>query len=248
MKKIIFLSVFLLSMLTVAQENYEIIIMPKKFDFLREENQYNLNVLCKSFFEKEGYTVYYENDIMPNEVANNRCNALFLNLVENNSLFKTKVKVELKDCQNNLISFSEEGESREKNLSRAYNDATRYALKSMEGYTKFKNAYASTSDKKEKIEEIKSPQPEVIAAVSEKIPNENNTINSVLYSKIAKNGYNLVDVNGVVKFELFKTSNPTIFIAKKDNIQGIFTLNGQNSKFESYQNNELILEEVEVKF
>jgi hypothetical protein len=235
-------------MLTVAQENYEIIIMPKKFDFLREENQYNLNTMCKLFFEKEGYTVYYENDIMPTEVANNRCNVLFLNLLKNNNILKTRVKVELKDCQNKTVTISEEGESREKTLNRAYNEAIRVALKSMEGYTKFKNVYASTSDKKEKIEEIKSPQPEVIPAVSEKNPNENNTINSVLYSKIAKNGYNLVDVNGVVKFELFKTSNPTIFIAKKDNIQGIFTLNGQNSKFESYQNNKLILEEVEVKF
>ena len=243
MKKNIFLSAFLFSMLTLAQENYEVIIMPKKFDFLREENQYNLNTMCKLFFEKEGYAVYYENDIMPKEVANNRCNALFLDLVENNSIFKTKVKVELKDCQNNLISFSEEGETREKNLNRAYNEVTRFALKSMEGY-KFKNEYASKVDN-EKTEEIKPLKPEVASDVPVK---ENNTKYSVLYSKITKNGYNLVDVNGNVKFELLKTSNPTIFIAKKENLQGIFTLNGQNSKFESYQNDELVVEEVEVKF
>ena len=51
-----------------------------------------------------------------------------------------------------------------------------------------------------------------------------------------------------IKFELLKTSNPTIFIAKKGNFQGVFTLNGKNSKFESYQNDVLVVEEVEVKF
>ena len=51
-----------------------------------------------------------------------------------------------------------------------------------------------------------------------------------------------------MKFELLKTSNPIIFIAKKGSIQGVFTLNGMNSKFESYQNDVLVVEEVEVKF
>ena len=70
----------------------------------------------------------------------------------------------------------------------------------------------------------------------------------VLNSEITKNGYNLIDENKNVKFELLKTSNPTIFIAKKGNVQGVFTLNGMSSKFESYQNNELVVEKVEVKY
>jgi hypothetical protein len=253
MKKIVFLFMLLFSLFSVAQENYQILIMPNKFDFLRQENEYNLNTMCKLFFEKEGFKVYFSNDILPTEIANSRCNALFLDLVENNTVFKTKVKVELKDCQNNLVLLSEEGVSREKNLNTAYNQATRFALKSLEGKIKIKNTYVNNTIPQKEVKDIdseivKETSPILVTKVPEENSKENNTANAVLYSKVTKNGYNLVDINGNTKFELLKTSNPTIFIAKKDNIQGIFTLNGQNSKFESYQNNELVIEKVEVKF
>ena len=176
-----------------------------------------------------------------------------LDLIENNSVFKTKVTVELKDCQNNLILLSEEGVSREKNLNTAYNQAMRFALKSLEEHTKIKNNYNTDIVN---IKEIKEVEPKAVKeiptvtvdGVPEKNIKESNLTNVVLYSKVTKNGYNLVDINDNIKIELLRTSNPTIFMAKKGNIQGIFTLNGQNSKFESYQNNELVIEKIEVKF
>ncbi|WP_339889334.1 hypothetical protein [uncultured Flavobacterium sp.] len=247
MKKIIFLSMLLFSLMSVAQDYYEVIIMPKKFDFLTEENQYNLNVLCKSFFEKEGFKVYYTTDNLPKDIANNRCNALFLDLEEESNMFKTKIKVELKDCQNNTVTFSEEGESRDKSFDRAYNEATRIALVSLRGFTKFKNPNSSKiAVSKNEVEVTKIEEPEIHVDVNPIKINDSNS--KGLNSEITKNGYNLVDENKNIKFELLKTSNPTIFIAKKGNFQGIFTLNGMNSKFESYQNNELVVEKVEVKF
>lgn len=246
MKKIIFLSMLMFSMLSVAQDYYKVIVIPKKFDFLKEENQYNLNVLCKLFFEREGFKVYYASDNLPKEIANNRCNALFLNLVEENNMFKTKIQVELKDCQNNIVTFSEDGESRNKSLEKAYNEATRAALISLTGVTKFKNPNSSKAVEPKKEVEIKIEEPELHVDVN---PAKNSNSNTkVLNSEITKNGYNLVDENKNVKFELLKTSNPTIFIAKKETLQGVFTLNGMNSKFESYLNNELVVEKVEVKF
>lgn len=249
MKK--FLIVFLLgfSLFTIAQENYNVIIMPKKFDFLKEENQYNLNVMCKSFFEKEGFKVYYSNEVLPKEIANNNCKALFLDLIENNTIFTTKLTIELKDCQRNVVTFSEQGTSREKNFNTAYNQAIRIALKSLEGTMQLKNTYTTNSNDEKSIKtEVKEVQPVKEVSVPIVKSEEVNISNSSLYSMITKNGYNLVDENKNVKIELFKTSNPTIFIAKKGNIQGIFTLNGKNSKFESYQNDVLVVEEVEVKF
>lgn len=249
MKRFVLSSMLLFAMLCSAQENYKIIIMPKKFEFLNEENKYNLNVLCKLFFEKEGFEVYFENDKMPSDIANNRCNALFMSLVENNTLFKTKIKVELKDCQNNIVTFSEEGETREKDLNKAYNEATRFALKSLQGYTNFKNPYANSIEKKKvTIEVDKSNEPIEETVETESSIKEQKGVNLSLRTVVTKNGYNLVDSSKKVYYELLKTSNPTIFIAKKGNIQGVFTLSGQNSKFESYQNDELVVEEVEVKF
>lgn len=247
MKKIVFLSLLFFSMLTIAQENYKVIVMPKKFDFLKEENQYNLNTMCKLFFEKEGFTVFYATDNLPMEIAKNRCNALFLDVIESNSMFKTKVKIELKDCQSNVVAFSDEVESREKNLNTAYNQVTRTALISMKGFTNIKNTYNNAKETISNTEIVEKN----IQKESVEIKVENIAMNSskqVLTSAITKYGYNLVDENNNIKFELLKTSNPTIFIAKKENIQGIFTLNGQHSKFESYQNNVLVVEEIEVKY
>lgn len=244
MKKIIFLSIMFFSILTVAQENYNILIMSKKFEFLKQENQYNLNVLCKTFFEKEGFQVYYTTDNLPKKIANNRCDALFLDLVEDSNMFKTKIKVELKDCQNNIVTFSEEGESKDKNFERAYNDATRIALQSLAGKTTFKK-----SNNVEVKKEVEISNVEELGLPLDTNPSKNTDSSSkVLNSEITKNGYNLIDENKNVKFELLKTSNPTIFIAKKGNVQGVFTLNGMSSKFESYQNNELVVEKVEVKY
>jgi hypothetical protein len=244
MKKIVFLSMLFFSMLSIAQENYKVIIMPKKFDFLKSENEYNLNVLCKSFFEKEGFQVYYITDKLPLEVANNRCNALFLDLIEDSNMFKTKIKIELKDCQNNVVSFSDETESREKNINAAYNEVTRAALISMKGFINVRNSYAVSAENKKEVKESVVLTEEKVTSNKQEISIENKKLVSV----ITKNGYNLVNENKNVKFELLKTSNPTIFIAKKGNVQGVFSLNGMNSVFESYQNNELIVEKVEVKF
>lgn len=236
----------LLSMFSMAQDYYNVIIMPKKFDFFKEENQYNLNVLCKSFFEKEGFQVYFETDNLPLDIANNRCNALFLEVLDASNLLKTKLKIELKDCQNNLITFSQEAMSRDKNSERAYNEAARIALVSLRGFTKFKNPYSTSVMEPKKEMEIKTKEPEKLVEVSQ-VTNLNSEI-KIFHSEITKNGYNLVDQNKDIKFELLKTSNPTIFIAKKGNLQGVFTLNGMHSKFESYQNEVLVVEEVEVKF
>jgi hypothetical protein len=139
MKKLLFLAAFLFSITTFAQQNYEVIILPKKFDFLKEDNMYNLNAVTKSFFETEGFIVYYAEDTLPKEIANNRCTALFGDVIESNNLFTTKLEVVLKDCQNTVLLTSTIGTSKEKEYFKAYNEALRTALISMRGKLDFKN-------------------------------------------------------------------------------------------------------------
>ena len=91
MQKLIFIIAVLFTISISAQSNYEVVIIPKKFSFLKEENKYNLNAVTKSFFETEGFKVYYAEDNLPKEIANNRCNALFADVVENNTLFVSKL-------------------------------------------------------------------------------------------------------------------------------------------------------------
>jgi hypothetical protein len=75
MKKYTFLLLLLFSVSAYAQNtinNYKYVMVPEKFSFLKQPNQYRLNALTKALLEDKGFTVYYENEL-PQEIANNKC-------------------------------------------------------------------------------------------------------------------------------------------------------------------------------
>jgi len=111
---------------------YKYVIVPKKYDFLKEENQYRLNELTKFLFEKNGFLTLMEGDNYPLDLSKDRCLALKSNLINDSGLFKTKVKIVLKACNDKIVYESLLGESREKEYEKAYNFALRDAFKSFE--------------------------------------------------------------------------------------------------------------------
>lgn len=247
MKKIIFLSMLFFSILSIAQEKYKVVVMPKKFDFLREENQYNLNTLSKLFFEKEGFQVIYEEDLLSQEFYNKRCDFLYFNINDVKSLLTIRVTVDLKDCEKQVVLESKETRTKEKDFNLGYNEAVRAALIDLRGKLdipiKIKASDVISTKYEIKAESIKFNE-DVKPTKTETISSSNN----ILVAQSTKNGYDLVDAQKNIIFELLKTSNPSVFNAKKGDIQGVFTLNGTKAKFESYQNDVLVVEEVEVKF
>ena len=62
MKKIAFLFLLITS-LSFSQNlnDYKYALVPSKFSFLRETNQYNLNVMTKLFMEKYGFVTFMDN-------------------------------------------------------------------------------------------------------------------------------------------------------------------------------------------
>lgn len=247
MKKLLFLVTILFSITTIAQQNYEIVILPKKFDFSKEENAYNLNALTKSFFETEGFKVYYEGDILPKEIANNRCTSMFANVLENSGLFTTKLEVVLKDCQNVVLFTSTEGSSKEKEFVKAYNEALRSALLSMRGKLKIKNTNATPVIIKEAIVKETVTVTEVAVerteVLTDKVSNEIQ-----LFAIPTTTGFKLVDSKPNVIIELKATTSDAVFIANKGEVIGVFIEKGNGWYFEYYQNNKLISERTEVKF
>ena len=246
MQKLIFIITILFTISISAQSKYEIIILPKKFSFLKEENKYNLNSLTKSFFETEGFKVYYAEDNLPKEVANNRCNALFADVTENNGLFMSRLTVVLTDCQNNILLTSAEGSSRDKDYNVAYNEALRFALTSLRGSLKIKNLNAPENEIKEPVVqtiekvEVKEIKP-IVAEVVKPLKGE-------LYALPISNGYKIVDSAPTVVYLIQKTSNESVFIASKGEINGVFMKKINGWFFEYYQNEVLVSEKVEVKF
>lgn len=126
---LIFLSV--MGFQAIAQHNvnnYKYVIVPAQYSFLAENDQYQLNSLTKFLFNKYGFEAYLENEELPEDLQNNRCLGMYVNLLSDNSLFKTKLKIELRDCNNNVIETSKQGETREKDYKQAFQLALRDAF------------------------------------------------------------------------------------------------------------------------
>jgi len=112
--------------------NYKYVVVPERFNFLKQNDQYSLNSLTKGLLEYKGFTVYFDNNELPAEVANNKCHALLADVLEKKSMFTTSLTLLLKDCQGNIIFKSKEGKSREKEYKVAYNMALRDAFTSLD--------------------------------------------------------------------------------------------------------------------
>ena len=232
MKKL-FLLLLLGFSFSFAQGNYKYIVVPLKFSFFNENNKYNLNAMTKSFFEREGFEAFYDTDQFPKELAQNRCSALFVNVIENNNLFVTKINVEIKDCYNKVLLVSDLGSSREKEYQKAYVEAFRIALSSVR--EKLKSIEKGLSQEEIRIEDSKNTSE--VQVLSEK------------FTAVATElGYNLVDERSVVVFNLQKTSNGNIFTATKGVLSGILIKKNSGWFFEYYKGEKLISEKVDVKF
>lgn len=123
---------FLLSVGAISQNtnlnDYSYVIVPEQFDFLKGNDQYQMNSMTKFYLEKSGFNAYMANNA-PNA---SRCDGLYANVEELRSILGTKLQVVLKDCNNTEIFRSEEGKSKYKEYDKTYQDALRKAFKSIE--------------------------------------------------------------------------------------------------------------------
>jgi hypothetical protein len=233
MKKNILIIAMFLSSISFAQENYKYIIVPAQFSFLKEVNKYGLNELSKSFFQSEGFEVYYDNDKLPEELAKNRCMALYANALESNNMFVTKIHFELKDCTNTVLLKSELATTKEKDYRVAYLLTFREALSSLKGKINFK--------KQDTLQII-----EVVAFKNEIIPTTETSNN--LFAIPIPNGFKIVNAAPKTIMVLKVTSVENVFMAQKEEVSGVLLKKNNSWFFEYYNEDKLISEKVEVKF
>ena len=241
MRKVVLIIALFLSCISIAQESYKYIIIPSQFSFFNEANKYGLSELTKSFFQSEGYEVYYDNEKLPNDLMKNRCLALFANAFESNTMFMTKIHFELKDCTTNTMLKSQLATSREKQYKLAYTQTFREALSSLKGKINFKNV-----DAIEKIEVVETPKEVDVVSKTEII--SNSVASNTLFAIPMVNGYKLVNDKPETIFILKKTSADNIFIAQKDSKSGVLMKKSSGWFFEYYEGDKLFSEKVEVKF
>ncbi|NJB37241.1 hypothetical protein [Croceivirga sp. JEA036] len=147
-KSILMLVAMLTSSMFYAQFNdYKYIIVPKKFEAFKQENQYLTSTLIKHNLTEFGYTVVYD-DALPPELKMNRCLGVTTDIDDSSSMFTTKLNLVFKDCNGVEVYTSLEGKSKIKEFKEAYKEAISRALEGLRGipynYNGDKGTIAST--------------------------------------------------------------------------------------------------------
>ncbi|MBD0778192.1 hypothetical protein HPE56_10335 [Maribacter sp. ANRC-HE7] len=125
MKKLIVLLVVFGISYGYSQENlnaYKYIIVPKKFDAFKKENQYKTSTLIKYLFTQNGFDAVYD-DALPPDLERNRCLGLQVLLNDESSMFTTKTSLTLKDCASKEVLTTMMGTSKKKQYESSYREA-----------------------------------------------------------------------------------------------------------------------------
>jgi hypothetical protein len=237
MKNFSILALVFLSITSFAQQNKAIIIS-NKYEFQKEKNTYNINTMLKAILVSNSYQVFFDDEELPVEIAQNKCNALTGVLIDNSNLLVRKIKFQIRDCQNNLLFETAEVKTREKDIQNAYIEIIKLLSPELKKY------------------DTTIIQEKEVVATSElvdvpKISEFKTYLNCKLKQTFGNPQAEVTDSNDNILLSLQKTKNPNVFIAvstnlisiSKENITGVFTKTGNKGVFEYYLNYEYMVEE-----
>lgn len=221
--------------------DYKYVVVPTTFSWLREENKYNLNTLTKMVFEKQGFQVFHPLDKMPDELALDRCKALYADVLNESGLLSTNMVITLKSCDGKVVFKSQEGRSKEKSYQKAYYDALREAAQSVNQLNyKYSGKETVAAPAKVTVQPIPAAQQ---AATPETVNNYNQ-----LFAQPIANGYQLVDNTPKVILKIYKTSQQDSYTAVSETKNGVVFKRGNDWIFEYYSNDKLVSEKLNIKF
>lgn len=228
--------------------NYKYVMVPERFSFSREPNQYGLTTISKLLLEEKGFTAFVGDGKAPSEVAANKCNALTAEVTEKKAVFVTNLTLLLKDCQGNIIFKSKEGKSREKEYPAAYNEALRNAFASLKETPYQYDSTILPTSVQQAVTTPASAAPVATTPVSSAAPTVVTGITGTLYAQAIPNGYQLVDITPKKVLILLKTSVQDYFIAEGGVSNGIVFKKEGAWIFEYYKDNKLVSQKLEIRF
>ena len=245
MKNILTVAFFFFLFSLHSQEkmnNYKFIIVSEKFDFLKESDMYQTSSLTKFLFKKNGFDAYISSEELPKEVYDDRCNALFVSVLNSSGVFVTKNAIEFRDCNNVLVYKSKVGKSRKKEFKLAYHEAIRDAFTDLTitGYTYIESAITKENSIVKPIAE--KTKKIAVLPINKVVRKKDYT----MYAQPISNGFKLVDASLKVVYTILNTSTQNVFILKDKN--GILYLKNAKWIAEFYEKGKLIQKEVHIKF
>ncbi|ENA1794192.1 hypothetical protein ABF176_001004 [Flavobacterium psychrophilum] len=255
MKKYFSILVFaLISSVTYSQSSlndYEMAIIPSKFEFQKEDNQYRISSTIKAFLKQKGFEAYVSTDVLPEGFLDYNCNKIFVNVLGENTLFSTRIKIEFKNCKQLVLFTTDLGESREKELGKGYNQALLLALKSFDkARYKFsgKTYYDEEAQEKIKSRDVHSISSEVTKITKsekgvtyEKVTKQDALVTSEVFVKV-------VNQANQQELLLYKTSREGIYLCNQNGKNGVVFAKDEVWFFEYLENGKLISEKLDVNF
>lgn len=240
MRKIILLFVLITNYsFSQSVNDYQYVMVPSKFEIFKEKDKYNLNTTVKLLLQKYGFKSYLPTDEISNEVANSNCKKLNADLVKDNGLMSTKVKIVLKDCKDNIVFETSYGRSTDKDFGRAYTEALRDAAKSFDKLNYQYNGNNGLNTEAEAVAPLTVNTPDVASTNS----------NEVFYfAQPIANGFQIIDSEPKVIMKIFNTSVKNVFIGVKNGVNGVVISRNGQWFFEYYDNAKLVSESLKLKF
>jgi hypothetical protein len=227
--------------------SYKYVIVPDRYDFSRENNQYGLNTTTKLLLEGKGFTVFLGDEALPQDVAANKCSALKAEVVQKKGLFVTNLTLFLKDCQGNIIFKSKEGKSREKEYHVAYDQALRDAFTSLNDVPYKYDGTVFTQTQPVAVAPA-TPAATATTPAPAPAPAAVTEITGTLYAQAVPNGYQLVDTTPKKVLTLLKTSIQDYYIATAGASGGIVFKKDGEWFFEYYKDDKLVSKKLEIRF
>ena len=237
--------------------NYKYIIVPEKFDFLKEKDQYQINSLAQFLFNKYGFEAVMQSSDYPQDLINNRCLALNSDVIKESGVFKTKLKIELRDCNDKIVFKSKIGETREKEFKTAYNLALRDAFTSIDAlnykYEPSKNITSistinqssANTEVSEEIQQLKKEiqnlkkEKEVVKAVTKpkvgtpkvaKQQTKTAVQKKVKASPVIQGSSNVLYAQAIDNgFQLVDSSPKVVYRIKHTNLKDVFLVEGSSA-------------------
>ncbi len=253
MKNLFFVLIMSLSFAGIAQSSlndYNMAIIPARFDFQKKDNEHRINSTIKAFLQQKGFEVYLSSDELPEGFMDYNCNKLFVNLIEKSNMFVTELQVEFKDCKNKVLYVTDLGKSNDKNIAKSYNIALQATLKT---FNKANYKYSGkTYFDEEADEKIKSRD---VENVSQEVTKVIKSEKEVTYEKVGKpakqennqSSIKVINKTNQKELVLYKTSNPNIYLANYNGINGIVMSKENVWFFEYTDGDKTISERLDIK-
>ncbi|SHJ02375.1 hypothetical protein SAMN05444363_2397 [Flavobacterium terrae] len=225
----------LLSLIASSQSSlndYNMAIIPARFDFQKEDNQYRINSTIKTFLQQKGFEVYLTSDDLPEGFMDYNCNKLVVKAIEENTTFVTKLKVEFRDCKGKLLFATDLAETREKVFAKAYNQVL---LKTLSTFSKANYRYSGkTYFDEEADEKIKNRDVENVSV-------------EVVKKEINESYVRVLNKTNQKELLLYRTSNPNVFLSIYSGSNGIVVSKENNWFFEYIDGDKTASEKLDIK-